>query len=271
MRLFKLIVVTSFLFCLSLQSVAQKTQKIDSPPTRKQLDTLALNMAAVLKGDSVNKAFRDSVRRADSVAKASAAQKSKSDSTACGCKPDMNGRVDDAGKWLLTFLPAIIFIGLLVWIFNSKGLKEFSLRKALSENTYPTIRVDNPQYTAANLTNATLTAKENLDDVLPPTIEKTFLRSNTAVIPGTNPPVTITTQTPPPPNPSISRYIAFITSILALVVALGISCFYLYHYIRTACPPELTGISTLLIALGIGVMPYVFNKLAGAIGKSKDE
>lgn len=262
MQTVKFFLLACFLYCLPFESHAQLPQRIDSPPTKKQLDTLGINVAKALRGDSLNKVFRDSMM------KLLTAQKPKADSaTACGCKPKIDGEVNSFGGWTLTFLPALLFVGLLIWLLNSKGLKDFSLKEALSENAYPTILVDNPQYNSTNLANAVLAAKENLDDLLPPTIEKTYLISKVTGVP----PNAVTRFEPPPPNPSISRYIAFITSILTLVVALGVACFYIYHYVRTGCPPELTGISTLLIALGIGVMPYVVNKIAGAISKSNDD
>lgn len=262
MQVLKRIFVLNLLLAAGLSALSQATQAIDSPPTRSQLNALAKNVAVTIKNDSANKAF------SDSLARAFVSVKAKADSAAnCGCQPKTDGEVKDVGGWVLTFLPALLFLLLLLWLLNSKGLKDFSLKEAMSENAYPSVHVDNPQYSSANLTNAALAGKENLAEIIPPTIEKTYMTaSHSGVAPNV-----VTTYAPPPPNPSISRYIAFITSVLTLVIVLGVACFYIYHYIRTGCPPELTGISTLLIALGIGVLPYVFNKVAGAIGKSKDD
>jgi hypothetical protein len=90
----------------------------------------------------------------------------------------------------------------------------------------------------------------NLSTILPPTVEITSDKAEY--------------------RPSISRYIAFIASILTLIVALSMSCFFIYHYISTGCPPDLGAVSTILIALGIGVAPYAFNKVSSAL-KNKSE
>ncbi|HEX8333179.1 MAG TPA: hypothetical protein VF622_11175 [Segetibacter sp.] len=156
---------------------------------------------------------------------------------------------------VLTFLPAILFL-IILTILLFRGLSGFDLKGAMSESDYPTVIVQNDQYNPENL--KALASRENLEEILPPTIKK----SN---IPGNN-----NTQGPAP-HASISRYIAFLTTILTLVVALCISCFYIYHYLRTGCPPDISGITTILLALGIGVVPYAFNKVSSAIGKSKTE
>lgn len=244
--------------CVPVKTEAQKT---DSVP-RQRFDSVVKLTDSLRKTDSATRVaqrIKDSSARAlDSINKSAALAK-------CNCIPNQNGKVEPMA-WILVLLPAVLLC-VLLWLFMSYGLAAFNLSQAMSENSYPTIRVDNPQYTPDNLTNAALVAKENMEDIIPPTIEKTYLiATNTGT-----PPNVVTALAPPPPNPSVSRYIAFITSILTLVVALGVSCFYIYHYVRTGCPPELTGISTLLIALGIGVLPYIFNKMAGAIGKSKDD
>lgn len=158
----------------------------------------------------------------------------------------------EPGDWVLIFLPAIIFLLLFFILLGS--LKDFDFKGAMSESEYPKITKDNPQYNNANFT--TLQTNTSLAQILPPTIDVSDIP------PG---------GTPKSPIPSISRYIAFITSMLTLVVGLCMSCFFIYHYIRTGCAPDLSSLSTVLIALGIGVVPYAFNKVSTAISKNKPE
>jgi hypothetical protein len=158
-------------------------------------------------------------------------------------------------SWLLVFLPALIFL-ILLGVILSYGLKNFNLNGAMSESDYPKITILNPEYNTLNLTNATLTNNDNLSEILPPTIDI----SNAPAV-----------GQAAPPAPSISRYIAFITSMLTLVVALCMSCFFIYYYVRTGCAPDLSALSTILIALGVGVLPYVFNKVSTAISKNKTD
>lgn len=156
------------------------------------------------------------------------------------------------GDWVLIFLPAFIF--LLLFFILLRSLKNFDFKGAMSESEYPKITKENLQYNTGNLD--ILKSNASLAQILPPTIDV----SDT-------PPA----GTPKSPIPSISRYIAFITSILTVVIGLCMSCFFIYNYIRTGCAPDLSNLSTVLLALGIGVVPYAFNKVSTAIAKNKSE
>ncbi len=56
-------------------------------------------------------------------------------------------------------------------------------------------------------------------------------------------------------RPSISRYIALITSIITIILVVCMSSFFIYQYIRTGCPPDFSALTPVLIALGLGVTP----------------
>lgn len=70
-------------------------------------------------------------------------------------------------------------------------------------------------------------------------------------------------------RPSISRYIAFITSMVIIILVVCMSSFFIYHYMRTGCPPEFGALTVMLIALGLGVTPYITNKISTAVAKDK--
>ncbi|MEJ7678404.1 MAG: hypothetical protein WKG06_11200 [Segetibacter sp.] len=163
----------------------------------------------------------------------------------CGCTP----RYEKLGiEWILVLAPLILFF----IIFFSIGIvKDFRLSEALTENEQPKKTIINSEYSVKNI--QTLQNISNLQVLLPATID---------------------VSDPQPPalpifRASISRYIAFITSMLTIAIAVSISCFYIYQYIHTNCPPDLSALTPVLIALGIGVLPYAFNKISTAVAKDK--
>lgn len=142
-------------------------------------------------------------------------------------------------EWVLVFSPFLIFAITLLII--RKRLKDFKLADALAESELTRKTIQNPEYTAANL--QALRDNPAMTALLTPTIEisgDSYAKSST-------------------------RYIAFITSALTWIIVLCLTCFFLYQYIKTNEAPNLEGFSNVLLALGIGVVPYAFNKVAGAI------
>lgn len=184
----------------------------------------------------------------------------------CGCISQDN---DVGVAWILIFLPAIIFITIIIVLFRlQNGLKEFELTEALKENELTKVTVLNPHYTGQKV----LVGETDV----PTTIEITANVIAVQVVtlnPIASPPKSTTQyqieagkQTY---RPSISRYIAFISSILIIIIAVCISCFFIYNYIKTGCPPELGALTAVLIALGIGIVPYAANKVSGAFAGNK--
>jgi len=218
--------------------------------------TLLKRADTVLKRtDTVNRKVDSLILKANTIKDSITAISKKIASSSCQkCKDDP---VTGFWQWLLVFLPAIIFLILFIVVLRN-GLNKFQLDKALAENDYPRITQINPEYKAANITPLIFplpgvnppAPMPDIATLYPPTIEV----SNTAGA-----------------APSTSRYIAFIASLLTLVVALCMSCFFIYYYIRTGCAPDLSALSAVLIALGIGVAPYAFNKISAAIAAKKEE
>lgn len=66
-------------------------------------------------------------------------------------------------------------------------------------------------------------------------------------------------------KPSISRYIAFITFTFTIIFVVCISSFFLYHYIRTGCPPDFGALTVVLIALLLGFTPYLVHKITRVV------
>lgn len=70
-------------------------------------------------------------------------------------------------------------------------------------------------------------------------------------------------------RPSASRFIAFLSGLLLMFVALATTCFYVYYYLCTGSAPDLTKLSGVLIALGFGMAPYAVNKITSSSDKDK--
>lgn len=81
--------------------------------------------------------------------------------------------------------------------------------------------------------------------------------------------IILASELPTTPRASSSRFIALVTSLLTLVVAVCLCSFFIYFYIATGTPPDIGKFSSVLLALGIGVIPYAFNKVAAAISSNK--
>lgn len=147
-------------------------------------------------------------------------------------------------QWVLIFSPIWMFV-IALFIIRKK-LKDFSLKEALTESELPKKTIPNPEYTAdkINLLAAHDLAIGVMSTLIPPTIE-----------------VTASDEYPK----SSSRYIAFITSTLTWIIVLCLACFFIYQYMKTGKAPELGGLSTVMLALGIGVVPYAFNKMSEAV------
>lgn len=64
---------------------------------------------------------------------------------------------------------------------------------------------------------------------------------------------------------SSSRLIAFITALITLGIAASFCSFWLYSYLKCGFAPSLENITNVILALGLGVIPYAFNKISRAI------
>lgn len=144
-------------------------------------------------------------------------------------------------EWLLVFSPMLIFLIISISLRNI--LKGFGLRDALQDNEQSKKTILNPEYTSANLqalvTNPAMTA------LLTPTIQ---------ISDGVYP-------------KSSSRYIALITSTVTWAISLCLTSYFIYAYIKTGKAPELNKLTDIVLTLGIGVVPYVFNKVSEAVRK----
>ncbi len=121
---------------------------------------------------------------------------------------------------------------------------------------------------SSDLTNTTMSSFNpaifsNIASLLPPTIEVSDLemyKQNTQIAQASPPAISQQVY-----RPSSSRLIAFMTSMFTLVIGMAMCCFFIYQYMYTGSAPDMSALTTMLITLGIGVTPYAFNKVAGAL------
>ncbi len=126
---------------------------------------------------------------------------------------------------------------------------------------------------AKKTTDAKATLDTKLADLAkllnPATVSPVVMNSLIQLFPPTID-VSIKTGNTPIYRPSASRLLAFLSGILLLFVALMSTCFYVYFYLVTGDAPDLTKLTGVLIALGIGLAPYAVNKVANA-ASNKDK
>lgn len=238
----QLIIIIAFLQTINAAPITDSAQKAKADSIQKA------------KADSTKKAKDDLTKNTENAQKEVAKNnvisidslKSLLSSKDCGCIPHYNEKMEI--EYLLVFAPLIVFF---ILFYTTGIVKNFKLNEALTENDQPKRTIVNSQYSVANI--QTLQNTPNLPVLLPPTID---------------------VSDPQPPDPSIfrasiSRYIALITGLVILILVVCMSSFFIYHYIRTGCPPDFGALTMLLIALGLGVMPYITNKITTAASTNK--
>jgi hypothetical protein len=128
------------------------------------------------------------------------------------------------GQWVLVFLPVGMFLFIMLIVVRMLLKSDFSLADALSENY--TIVVDVP--------NANRALGE------PPSVPEQ--------------------KTPR----SVSRLIALLSGLVSLIIGTSATSYYFYVYLKTGAGPNLENLFDILLALGVGVVPYAFNRVAAA-------
>lgn len=226
----KRILLMSVMLVLLASAKAQLT--IDS--VARQVSLVEKKVDAVAKSVSSYKADLDSAKKSITEKKPQAAE---ADAVCKGCPIS-------PGEWILIFSPFWIF-GLALIVVRKK-LASFNLRKALTESELPKRTIVNPEYNSntINALAANALTAGIISTLVPPTIE--------------------VTETADPPDSS-SRYIALVTSVLTWIIILCLTSFFIYEFMKNGKAPDFTGLSTLLIALGIGIVPYAFNRISAAV------
>jgi len=195
----------------------------------------------------------DSMRLRDSVTfvKLLAANDSAAAKTTCvECDPNRQWQRHEVALVVLPFVAGLIAILIIAF-----AVRSFRLTEALQENEIPLLTIINPQYTRENLEK--FAANTQTTDIIPPTLQVSegyIKQEQPDKIPAKE------------YRPSISRLIALLSGVLTCIVALSAASFFIYYYICTGCAPSLSGLGSVLIALGLGIAPYVTNKITAKLG-----
>jgi len=133
---------------------------------------------------------------------------------------------------LLILSPIVLFFLVITYLALRLRSEGFKLADALDE-TDPKIKtIPNPEYNATTAVIGTVPTTINITDS---------------------------------PNRSTSRLIAFLSGLTAILIAISSTSYFFYMYFRTGKEPDISKLYDILLALGIGVTPYVFNKLSDAV------
>lgn len=131
---------------------------------------------------------------------------------------------------LISFCPLLLFFFIFSFVFTRLKKEGYKISDALKENDTIPVSVPNPLALNAQ-------AGEN---VAP------FVEENTQ-------------------PKSASRLIAFITGLVTLGIASSFSTFWLFTYLKCGSAPDLTSLTNVVLSLGLGIVPYAFNKISKAI------
>lgn len=114
------------------------------------------------------------------------------------------------------------------------------------------IRANAPAYTAANVPPPPIPAPNVVTAPIP------FAADD-------NNPATPSTSGPKPEEQSTSRLIAFISGVTSVALAVCIASFYFYRSFMGDTNISIGNLANVLYGLGLGVVPYGFNKIASAL------
>ena len=206
------------------------------------------------------------IKRSGSLSGGTVPDFKKDTAKACNCVPVYNQEWGERGGWLLVFMPMIIFLGMMLFVLIR--LRGFMISDALRENSSTKVTIINPEYTAANIGSSPLPAAPltpativNLATLIPPTIDVTPFK----VVPDPANPAGAAIKNPALEyRPSISRFIALLSTLIIITIVVSMSCLFIYRYVAYGCPPDLSGLTAILLALGVGIVPYAVNKVANA-------
>jgi len=146
-------------------------------------------------------------------------------------------------EWFLVFSPLIFF--LFFFLFTFKWLWKFDLSKALTDSDIPKKTIPNPLYTLADIKMVLeKNPVANFTNSIPPTIDVSV-----------------------EPRPSLSRLLAFISSVLSIIIGVTVSCFVIYSSLKggNTPVPSIGDLGKVLLSLGIGTAPYAVNKVSSAV------
>lgn len=154
------------------------------------------------------------------------------------CQPELGN-----GERLLVIMPLLLFIIASFYILTRLRLEGYKLSDALKENYVVDV----------SKTTEGVAAQMEL--------QKEMEAQGLA---GAAPAGTANTPTEVRPQ-STSRLIVFFTGMSAIIISVSAVSFFFYVYLRTGQEPEFESLWNVVLGLGVGVVPYAFNRVSDAL------
>lgn len=164
-------------------------------------------------------------------------QPTKNNELPCG-----NCNINSPEQWL-AFTPILLFALIIIIIFWKLNKEGYKIGDALKENITIEVSEDNPAIAekpkpaSTGVQDATVSTQETTEQKAP-------------FVPRTIQPK------------STSRMIAFISGMVSIGIASSLCSFWMYNYFNGCKSVDLSHLSNVLLALGIGVIPYAVNKVS---------
>jgi len=159
---------------------------------------------------------------------------------------------------IITFLPVVFFIFTISIIFIKLRKDGVKLRDILIDKE--TIQERRKTNAAIAESHAKIAAAAANAVNANPNIDLTSATFTPKVSDSETP-----VQEPTAPEQSTSRLIVFICGITSIALACCITSFYFYKSFTEPGPVDLGNLANVLYGLGLGILPYGFNKIAAAL------
>ncbi|UZT96797.1 hypothetical protein ODZ84_16440 [Chryseobacterium fluminis] len=161
----------------------------------------------------------------------------------------------NASEEFIAFIPVILYFLILFLVFWKLRRDQVTLKELLLDKDV-VMEVEKQQ---AKQAQETVRIVAKLDPITAGTYVNNFKKNE----------VSSEEEANPKQTQSISRLLAFISGLISVGLACTIITFYMWSYFNKNIPkPELNELLTVLLSLGVGVIPYAFNKVGNALKNS---
>ncbi|MCP1300524.1 hypothetical protein NK356_15215 [Chryseobacterium sp. S0630] len=152
--------------------------------------------------------------------------------------------ITDAEKWI-AISPILLFLLITCLVFFKLKKDKVSLKDLLLDKD-------------ANVQMEVERTKQRVAFLAASTESQQAMKAADATASNTEDPNT------PKPNTSVSRFLAFISGLVSVGLACVLTTFAIWNYFDVSDFPKLNDLVGVLLTLGIGVVPYAFNKITTA-------
>jgi len=171
--------------------------------------------------------------------------------------------IDSAPAIILVFLPVFLFMIILFTVFRKIRQDKVKFSDFLIDKDY-VVNMKKEDTVVATANANAATAASNAIKANAPAYVAANAVPPTPVAPAP-PPVQDDTDKDKKPEQSTSRLVAFISGVTSVGLAACIAGFYFYRSFSGDTNISIGNLANVLYGLGLGVVPYGFNKIANAM------